>query len=190
MVGILFCHPENSLGKEEIISHLNFFHHYSATDIDFYCVGYGAYWSFEDYPDHKEVMEIDRTKWLFSDKAFSDVIKEIENKTSWKFSGETELILLDTSKKNIDKLNFDSAIVCNLEIMKKDKAFSSVRNFFMQLFHENQSKNDLNSWSISDRLGVKTATGAIVESILNALPLKLGSLYKKTNHLAIRNIAK
>ena len=43
-------------------------------------------------PDHKEVMEIDRTKWLFSDKAFSDVIKEIENKTSWKFSGETELI--------------------------------------------------------------------------------------------------
>lgn len=186
IVGILFCQPDSPLGKEEIVPSLNYFHHYSGKSIDFYCVGYGAYWP-PGTPAEK-VITIDCTEWLFSSREFSTMVKDLEMKTSWKYSGETELILLDTNLSAPDKLDFQSAIVCNLEEMRRDKAFSSVRSFFQNIF--NNVEMSANVWGLSDQLGFKVGTNVLKDWILRSLPRPLSDLYRRGRRVAIRNIAK
>ena len=81
IVGILFCQPDSPLGREEIVPSLDYFHHYSGKNIDFYCVGYGAYWPPET--PAKKVGKIGYTEWLFSSQEFSTMVKDLEIKTSW-----------------------------------------------------------------------------------------------------------
>ncbi len=156
LIGILFCNPDSELGKNEILSHLPYFHHKSGTMCDFYCAGYGAYWPPGHYVDQKTVICIDENNWLFSDVAFNNIRKDLEASCDWLFSGETELILLNVVKKDNEiHLNFDMEITCNLERMKKDNAFSSVSTFFERIFQFAESYSGQDPiWDLSDREGL------------------------------------
>lgn len=192
LIGILFAHPHAPLAKAEIINHLDLFHHRSGDAVDFFCVGYGAYWSDEYMPDPKTVATIDGVEWLFSTKAFSNVIDEVEKKTTWRFSGETEILLLSAKKDANDEVRFDfgSAIVCNLEAMHKDQAFTSVRSFFEGIFRFAKQNSCADpAWALSDTSGQKVASEALKDSVLSLLPKKLRDSYKKAEHYAIRSIS-
>jgi hypothetical protein len=192
LIGILFAHPNTPLAKSEIVNHLNHYHHRSGEAVDFFCVGYGALWSEEYEPDVLQATNIDGTDWLFSDAAFSQVIDEIEELTKWQYSGETELLLLSAVKNDIGEvhLDFGSAIVCNLEAMNKDQAFTSVRAFFEGIFRFAKMNSYANSaWALSDSAGLKVAGSALKEAVLSLLPKNLKESYKKAEHYAVRNIA-
>jgi len=192
LVGILFCHPESKMAKEEIIGYLPYFHLRSGEAVDFFCVGYGAYWPKDHYADQKSVVKIKETDWLFSEQAFSDVIDDLELNSQWKYSGETDLILVSAEKSVEGKtqLNFKTAIVCNLEAMEKDKAFSSVRSFFTDLFRSAKKFSDQNeAWALSDAQGVNVAKNTIKGAVLSILPINLRENYKKAEHYAVKNIA-
>lgn len=192
LVGILFCHPNNPLGKEEIVEHLNYFHHRSGNFVDFFCSGYGAYCE-EYFPDSFKVTRVDDTPWFFSDKAFNEVRKGVEEITQWEFSGETDLILFSvrklTSKNN--ELDFSNAISCNLEKMKSDKAFTSVRSFFESVFRfgENFSGPDP-ALKLSDKHGLEKGKNFLESCILSLLPENIQNLYKSAQHYAIKDISK
>lgn len=192
LIGILFAHPNSPLAKLEIVNHLNQFHHRSGEAVDFFCVGYGAYWPEGYKPDILRATNIDGTDWLFSDAAFSQVIDEIEELTKWQYSGETELLLLAAVKNDVGEthLDFGTAIVCNLETMKKDQAFTSVRAFFEGVFRfaKTNSCSDP-AWALSDSAGLKVAGSALKEAVLSLIPNNLKELYKKAEHYAVRNIA-
>ncbi len=192
LIGILFCNPNSELGKNEILSHLPYFHHRSGAMCDFYCVGYGAHWPPGHYADQKTAVCIDGNNWFFSAVAFNNIRKDLEASCDWLFSGEAELILLKVEKKNNEiHLDFDMAITCNLERMKKDNAFSSVRNFFESIFQfaENYSGKDP-IWDISDREGISKGKDLLLNSVLLLLPKPLRDTYKSTKHFAVSNISK
>lgn len=42
-IGILITRPELEVGKD-ILSSLNYYHHASSKNVNFYLPGYGAYW--------------------------------------------------------------------------------------------------------------------------------------------------
>ena len=190
VIGILLCHPESVLAKTEIIGHLSHFHYQSGDAVDFYCAGYGAYWPPNHFIDQKVVTKIDDTEWLFSDKAFSEFIQELEDTTKWKYSGETELILLPARKENNSVvLDYKTAITCNLEEMYKDNAFSSVRAFFTKIFRFsklNSEKNPL--WAYSDLEGYSVVKSALKNAILSILPVNLKDTSKKLGHFAIKKL--
>ncbi len=168
LIGILLAHPEASLSKSEITSHLNRFHHRSGEAIDFFCVGYGAYWPANKYPDQKKATEINGVDWFYSDQAFSNVVDELENMTKWTYSGETELLLIAAHKTDDEnvKLDFESAIVCNLEAMQTDKAFSTVRAFFEQIFRLAKKQTLENAtWGLSDAFGKDVGKTAIKDAM-------------------------
>ena len=192
LIGILLAHPNAPLAKSEIVDHLNHFHHRSGEAIDFFCVGYGAYWPDNHYPDQTKIVKIDGVDWLFSDKAFSQVIDELEKETKWQYSGETELLLISAIKdeEGNTSLDYGAAIVCNLEAMLKDKAFSSVRAFFEGVFRfaKKHSCSD-EAWALSDNKGLQVGGAALKEAVLSLLPKSLKESYKKAEHYAVRDLA-
>lgn len=193
LVGIQFCHPKSSLAKAEIIGHLSHFHLRSGEAVDFFCVGYGAYWPAEHFADQTPVAKIDGVDWLFSDSAFSSAIDEFEKETNWKYSGETELLLVTARKEGNGSatLDYETAIVCNLEAMAQDKAFSSVRSFFSKIFHfaKSYTQNDP-TWGLSDKKGIVVGKSALKDAILSVLPKSLSDAYQRGEHYTIRSLAK
>lgn len=190
LVGILFCNPNTSFCKTEILSSLNYFHHRSVQYINFFCCGYGAYWSEDTYVDFHPVAKIDNMEWFYSDKALVGVIEDFESRTKWKYSGENELLILDVSPSDKpDDITINDALVCNLEKMQKDKAFSSVRAFFEDLIRYARSDELADIWKYSDKQGQKIGKNFLKDTRIGFLPKKLQVPYHQAKHYAIREIS-
>ena len=101
IVGILITRPDLNTGNE-IVKSLNYYHHLTSHNINFYLPGYGAYWNPEKYPDMNAVTTIDGIKWYFSNKAFVEFVETLECKSSWQYTGESELLLIPYHNKTLD----------------------------------------------------------------------------------------
>ena len=189
MVAILFCNPNTSFCKNEILSSLSYFHHRSKEAINLFCCGYGAYWPEEKYPDLVPIVKIDGEQWYYSDNAFVRALEDFESRTKWMYSGENELLLLDVSPSNDPKdLNINNAIVCNLEQMKRDNAFTSVRSLFEDLIRYCASTEFADAFTFSDRQGLDIAKNMLKDSVLGLLPESLRESYSKAESYAIKKI--
>lgn len=76
IVGILITRPDLNTGNE-IVKSLNYYHHLTSHNINFYLPGYGAYWNPEKYQDMNDVTTIDGIKWYFSNKAFVEFVETL-----------------------------------------------------------------------------------------------------------------
>lgn len=192
MIGLLFAPPESKLGSSEIISSLEYFHHRSSDKIDFFCSGYRRYGKDKQFVVEKEVTN-DKNPWYFNVLDFEGLRQEVEKNSAWKYSGESDLILLNARKSNSDKdvtLDWSSAICCDLETMKKDNAIESTRRFFEDIFHfveEYEGKDPVSAFS--DKQGVIKAKFGLKNLILSILPKKLRELYTEVQHLVVRDIS-
>jgi hypothetical protein len=192
LVGVLFCPPTRRLGRDEIVPNLEYFHHRSGSFVDFFCVGYGAGWPSSATEQSQVVMTVDDVKWLFSSKEYNSLRAELEKVSRWKYSGETDLLLLVARKESQHAAYFDfsTAIACNLEKMQTDGAFSSVGAFFEQIFRFAQTCNSSDPVrTLSDQMGVKKGINFLEDGILSLLPEAVGKLYRSAKHYAIRDIS-
>lgn len=137
--------------------------------------GYGAYWN-DTYPDGKVVTEINRLKWSFSNEMFTEFLSDLEKYSKWKYSGESELLLVDF-KKGI--LSFDKIMQFHLDNMIRDNVIYSVHQFFEQLFRVCQDKETLKQ--VSNAFGLDKAKQITKERILDKLPVGLGKFLPKKN---------
>lgn len=189
LVAVLFCSPKTQFCKNEILDSLSYLHHRSGESINIFCCGYGAYWPKQKYPDLEPVTKIDGVEWLYSDSAFVSVIEEFEKTTNWQFSGENELLLLDViPSKNENTLNINNAIVCNLEKMKNDNAFSSVRSLFEKLIRYCATTESADAWTFSDLNGAEVAKDLLKKTFLSFLPKNLQTSYNKAESYVVRKI--
>ena len=189
LVAVLFCSAKTEFCKNEILNSLSYLHHRSGKAINIFCCGYGAYWPEDKYPDLEQVTKIEGVNWLYSDKAFVSVVEEFEEKTNWRYSGENELLLLDVVPSSEPKiLNINNAIICNLEQMKKDNAFSSVRSLFEKLIRYCATTESADAWTFSDAQGLNIAKNLLKDTILGFLPKNLQTSYKKAESYVIREI--
>lgn len=191
LVGLLFCTPDGPIAKGEIVPHLNYFHHRSGEAVDFYCVGYGAYWPPGSFSDQRDVVKIDDVTWQYSDQAFTQTTSEFEAATSWEENGEASLILLVARRRENGEvaLDYSTAIVCNLEQMIKDHAVSSVRAFFNSVF-KYAAGSGRSTLALSDRAGVAVAKGVLRDGVLSLLPKSVGEKFNAAQHFAVRDISK
>lgn len=189
LVAVLFCNPNTAFCKNEILGSLNYLHHRSKHYVNIFCCGYGAYWPTEKYPDRRVVSNIDGAEWSYSDKSLVDAVEEFEARTKWKFSGENELLILDVSpSRDESELRINDSIVCNLEKMSRDKAFTSVRAFLESLIRYVSSDTAANAWDFSDRQGSQAGKNLLKETVLSLLPTSLQEAYRKAEDYAVRRI--
>lgn len=194
LVGVLFCAPSSKTAKDEILPSLDYFHHRSGQFVDFFCVGYGTHPG--DGPDESRpipVSVVDNAQWRFSAQEFNKCREEFECLTKWRFSGETDLILVVARKSRSGEatLDYSCAIVCNLEGMLRDQAIPSVRSFFEKLcqFGEQFAGSDP-VWKLSDKLGVQSAKDLLEDAVLTLLPETVRKRYKAAKHFSVSNVAR
>jgi hypothetical protein len=163
MVGLLLARPQATLASTEIVPNLPYFHHRAGKHIHFFCVGYGGYWPSEQVPDAENVVTIDHTKWLYSDRLFNEFRAELEGATRWRYSGGSDLVLTnstwDAEQRSAD-LDFTSALAMNLEQAVADGAIPDVARWFERIFQfaEHNSERRTRGCWFRPRVGDPVAT--------------------------------
>jgi hypothetical protein len=199
LTGILFARPASKFAKEEILPHINFWHHRSDDYTDFFCPGY---FSRDVYSDTEVVTTVDGTPWYFSDHALTQFLKEFEKGTTWRYNGGCELVVtnvryreepinqLETRKKA--SLDLTSAIAIDLERAHEDKVFLSATNLASVIFDFAKGLNaDVSDpcWTFSDKQGMRIIKGSLKEFLIAYLPSWVKPEARKAFHLVASDLS-
>lgn len=182
-VGILLGNPNCEFVKNNIINKIQYYHHRSGKAIDFYFPGYGAYWN-DRIADGETICEINRTEWSFSNEKFNDFIVELENRSKWEYSGETELIILNYKNGELD---FSEVLVFWLDRLVKEEVIYSPSNFFESIFK--LFKRDNSIARTSDKLSFKQM-GSQVSKIINEKTFGAVKAINSTAYFCTKNFSK
>lgn len=182
-IGILITRPDLEVGKS-ILNSLNYFHHLSGNNTNFYLPGYGAYW-YESYPDGQVVTKIEGVDWSFSDKMFVCFINDLETYSKWEYSGESELLMLEY-KDGI--LSYDNMMQFYLDNMMRDRVIVSIASFFQQLFETCKEKNSLKD--ISNAFGKDKLIQVTKEIVLNNIPSSLLNAFTQEKYFVLESAIK
>lgn len=181
-IGILITRPDLITGRN-ILNSLEYFHFRTGKTVNFYLPGYGAYWTQDEYPDGKEVTTIDNVKWSFSNKMFAQFIHDLEEFTKWKYSGESELLLVEL-KNGI--LSYEKVMQFYLDNMLRDNTISSVHQFFEELFRICQEKDSINQ--ISNVMMLNKAKQISAEKLIDELPMGIGQIFTHEKYFCVKNL--
>lgn len=182
-IGILITRPDLEVGKS-ILNSLNYYHHLSGHNTNFYLPGYGAYW-YGNYLDGQVVTKINGTDWSYSDQMFVNFINDLQNYSKWKYSGESELLMLEY-KDSI--LSYDNMMQFYLDNMMRDRVIVSVSSFFQQLLETCKEKKSLKD--ISNAFGKEKLIQVTKETVLNNIPSSLANVFTQEKYFCVRNCNK
>ena len=193
MIGILFARPDSQLAKSSILPHLDYFHHRSGNNFDFFCAGYQIDPELGAKVGNKTGFILDGEQMTFSSRGFNVIREELEYKTTWEYSGGVDLILTnarydtDGSEAVID---YSSAIVCKRDEMLALNTISSIERFFEDIcrYSENSTGDDP-TWEFSDHSAAKVSGSAFKRFVLSLLPKDLGTEVKRMMQFAVKDIA-
>jgi hypothetical protein len=193
LAGILFCSPDTDFGKREVLPHLDQFNERSEDFVEFYCAGFGTTQPAEATNEDRYLPVVAGQKWWYSTKAFNSLRKDLEGKTRWKYSGETDLILFTASRNasGYGYMSFSPSLVCNLEQMSKDGAFTSVRAFLEAIARLGEEYEGRDPVSLLSKKQEKRIGGNILKAlVLSIFPKAVQEGYQKAEHLAFQDISK
>lgn len=182
-IGILLTRPDLDVGKS-ILNSLNYYHHLSSYNMNFYLPGYGAYW-YETYPDGRVVTQIDGIDWYFSDKMFVSFISELEKYSKWEYSGESELLMLEY-KGGI--LSYDNVMQFYLDNMMRDGVIVSIPSFFQQLFK--LCKRDEALKSIRNTFVKGKLVQVTTDAVLHNIPKSLADIFIQEKYFRMKNCSR
>jgi hypothetical protein len=186
---LLFAPLFSKVAKEGVIPRLGYLNSRSAEHVNFYCAGYGGYWSSEDYPDMESVGDVQYPDgsvipWAFSQRAFSDFVDEVENISTWHYEGETDLIILNDVGSLTDCLVFD------IETMVKDGAIDRPSEIFEALLQFARSADRPGgALGFSDSRFPGILGKALVAAFSEG-PKALSKVWKSGRSFAVRNLEK
>ena len=209
LVGILFTRPSLPLAQTDIIPNLEYIHRRTALHMHFFCPGFAffdqprpcSYWRANDYKnlsyEQRHNINHSRLNYYFSESMFINCIDEFEAKTRWKYSGESDLLILQAivNKKSVG-IDHTSAIVCNLETLVRNKIIPSLPNFLEKLIQDakpvhNYTTNQSLTHRISDIEGWRYGSRSLAEWMLSLIP-KNKQLKQSTsllNQLRVQDIS-
>jgi len=187
IIGLLFAPPYTDVGKENLAPRLGYLDGRSGQHIHFFCAGYGGYGFADDLVPVGEMRYENGVviPWGFSQRKFVSFVDELEGATSWKYSGESDLIL------TYPDLAFDECVVFDIDAMVKDGAIDSPARLFEAIIeYARDLKEKASAGGFSDRKGVGLLGDAAMEGILTIIPEPLRKLWKRGLHYRTRNLAR
>lgn len=184
IIGILIAHPASEFTKS-ILDRISFFHPRSGKYTNIYFVGYGAYWNNATYADMENICKINSVQWSFSSKMFSDLIFDLEEKSKWEYSGETELILLNYKNGVFD---FSNCLILWLDQMIRDNAIRSPEWLFEKIFRYSRENNSL--YKFSDKQVINIIKNDIIELLKEKLFRDFTNTINTAKYFCIKNLEK
>ena len=186
---LLFAPTFSKVAKEGVVPRLAYLNHRSGDAIDFYCAGYGGYWHKDIIPDMEEIGEVRYEggtviPWAFSQSAFASFVDELESISSWRYSGETELLVFNALT------SFEDCLVLEVDRMIKDNAIGRSSDLFESLIqYARSSAGRASAYQFSDGKA-PSIFGKAVLDVISEGPKALGKTWKSGRHFAVKSIAK
>jgi hypothetical protein len=88
-VGLIFGRPACKIFKDELLPDRKYYHLRSGENVELFYMGYAD-------PDVQYVTVGDFDENDFSDESFTSAVSDFEKRTTWKYSGQTDVILLNS----------------------------------------------------------------------------------------------
>ena len=116
---------------------------------------------------------------------FVSFINDLQNYSKWKYSGESELLMLEY-KDGI--LSYDNMMKFYLDNMMRDRVIVSIASFFQQLFETCKEKNSLKD--ISNAFGKDKLIQVTKEIVLNNIPSSLLNAFTQEKYFVLESAIK
>lgn len=132
IVVFLFVKP-SSEDAMNIIREFEYIHYNSYKYCSIYAIGYSNNPEKQADKHYRKVSEILNCDWYFSNKAFVQFKNNLENRIKWKYSGETEVIVLQNNPGGNDPLNFTNYVAIDVNKGLREGYIDSFQKFMESL---------------------------------------------------------
>jgi hypothetical protein len=168
---IVFANAQKPFVKSEILPLVNYWNYRSKDYATFFFVGHIGD---QEAGEFFARLDVENS---FHEQVFVETIEHFENKSHWKYRGDTPLILcrgyLASQENSGDPrafLDLDSIIEFELERALREKAIESVEAFFEVVIRvAKETPGEEVHWKLSDKLGVRALGDAFIEAVADKL---------------------
>lgn len=138
IVVLLFVKPTNQAAID-IIQEFEYIHYNSSNYCSIYAIGYSNDFEKQTDKHYKKVSELLNSDWYFSNKAFVEFKNNLEERIKWKYSGETEILILQNNPGKTNALNFTNYVAVDLNKGLKEGYVDSFQRFMESLVRSAKS---------------------------------------------------
>lgn len=164
IVVLLFVRPTNQ-DAIDIIREFEYIHYNSSKYCSIYAVGYSNDFQKRSDTHYRKICEILNSDWYFSNKAFVEFKDNLEKRIKWKYSGETEILVLQNNPGKYDPLNFINYVAIDVNKGLKEGYIDSFQRFMESLVRS--AKNSVTAKEAM--LEIRKSRVSVKEIILGAI---------------------
>lgn len=139
IVILLFVRPSLQ-GAKEIIDEFDYIHYNSGKLCSIYAVGYTNDSELARTNGYRKLDRKYGADWYFSDKAFVDFKNNLEGRLNWKYSGEIELIVLQSNPNGSKILNFQNYVAIDVNYGIRKEYIDSFPRLMESLIRSSRSE--------------------------------------------------
>ena len=139
IVVFLFVKPSTQEAND-IIREFEYIHFNSANYCSIYAIGYSNDPQKNTDKTYRKITEIIGSDWYFSYSEFVDFKDKLEHRIKWRYSGETEILILQNNPDGRDPLNFSNYVAININNGLREGYLDSFQVFMESLVRSAKSK--------------------------------------------------
>lgn len=117
----------------DVLNEFEYIHYNSARYCTIYAIGYTDDFTKKNDGTYKKVDIPMQNDWYFSVKAFVDFKNKLEDRINWKYSGETEMLILQNKPDQSNPLDFNNYVAIDVYKGIKEGYMDSFQRFMESL---------------------------------------------------------
>lgn len=172
IVVFLFVKPNDQTALD-VIKEFEYIHYNSDKYCSIYAIGYTDNFEKKSDKHYKRVDYILDSDWYFSNKAFVNFKNALENRIGWKYSGETEILVLQNNPGKNDPLNFQNYVAIDVNKGIREGYIDSFQLFMETLIRSSRSKVSANDVASDLRKGRISIKNIIADTIKESKKIPL-----------------
>ena len=136
IVVLLFVKPND----KDVLQEFEYIHYNSAEYCSVYAIGYTNDFDKANLPSFRKVDYYMGIDWYYSTKAFVDFKEKLQQRINWKYSGETEILVLQNNPGAKEILNFSNYVSIDVYKGIREGYIDSFQRFMESLVRSSKKE--------------------------------------------------
>ena len=136
IVVFLFARPV----EEQILKEFEYIHYNSAGFCSIYAIGYTDDFTKAKDRTYRKVNAMMQQDWYFSTKDFIEFKEKLQDRIHWKYSGETEILVLQNNPGKRNVLNFQNYVAIDVNKGIREGYIDSFQSFMEALIRSSKRR--------------------------------------------------
>lgn len=139
IIVLLFVKPTNQSAMD-IIKEFEYIHYNSAKYCSVYAVGYSNDFDKRKDKSFRRISGDFGVDWYYCTEAFVQFKNKLENRIKWKYSGETEILILQNNPGSCHPLSFKNYVAIDVNKGIREGYIDSFQRFMESLIRSSKSQ--------------------------------------------------